>query len=156
MLRGDWNAAKTFLDQYPEAIRKVYSATGGTIIHTAIYAGQFDMVKELLQLMREEDLEIRDRIGNTPLIDAILKERIEIVENMIEKNKNIVTIRAGSAENRTPVLMAFLLGFYEIARKLYVVTPVEELTGGPNEGRDGADLISGCFYTQTFGTYINY
>ncbi|KAM1666268.1 hypothetical protein EV1_045038 [Malus domestica] len=56
--------------------------------------------------------------------------------------------------NRTPVLHAASLGLNEIARKLYTVTPLDELTRGPNEGRDGAELISLCFYTQSFVIYV--
>ncbi|CAN6702184.1 unnamed protein product [Malus baccata var. baccata] len=159
---GDWNAAKAFLDQNPEAIRKVYPADGGTIIHAAILGRQFYIVKKLLQLMREEDLAITDVNGCTPLVYAICQKSIGIVENMIEKNKNIATMRSSALNsrnpvfnNRTPVLHAASLGLNEIARKLYTVTPLDELTRGPNEGRDGAELISLCFYTQSFGTYIN-
>nr|XP_028964554.1 ankyrin repeat-containing protein ITN1-like [Malus domestica] len=152
--RGDWKAAKAFLDQNPEAIGKVYSKDGGTIIHSAILFKRFDIVKELLQWMREEDLAITDQHGCTPLIYAINQGSIEIVENMIEMNKNIAAMRI-PPDNMTPVLYAFSLGFNEIARKLYKVTPPEELTCGPNEGRDGAELISSCFYAQSFGTYIN-
>ncbi|CAN6702188.1 unnamed protein product [Malus baccata var. baccata] len=150
--RGDWKAAKAFLDQNPEAIGKVYSKDGGTIIHSAILFKRFDIVKELLQWMREEDLAITDQHGCTPLIYAINQGSIEIVENMIEMNKNIAAMRI-PPDNMTPVLYAFSLGFNEIARKLYKVTPPEELTCGPNEGRDGAELISSCFYAQSFGTY---
>ncbi|KAM1112558.1 hypothetical protein ACFX13_046246 [Malus domestica] len=150
VVRGDWNTAKAFLDQNPEAIRKVYSKERGTIIQAAIFCRHFDIVKELLQLMREEDLAITDPHGYTPLIYAINQGSIEIVENLIEKNKNIAAMRIPAPDNRTPVLLAFQLGFNEIARTLYAVTPREELTRGPNEGRDGAELISSCFYTQSF------
>ncbi|KAM1324211.1 hypothetical protein PS2_044999 [Malus domestica] len=107
--------------------------------------------------MREEDLAITDVNGCTPLVYAICQKSIGIVENMIEKNKNIATMRSSALNsrnpvfnNRTPVLHAASLGLNEIARKLYTVTPLDELTRGPNEGRDGAELISLCFYTQSF------
>ncbi|KAM1767475.1 hypothetical protein EV2_046560 [Malus domestica] len=145
----DWNAANAFLDQNPEAIRKVHSREGGTIIHCAILWKRFDMVKELLKVMREEDLAITDEGGCTPLVYAINQGSIEIVENMIEMNNDIAAIRIPPG-NWTPVLYAFSLGFNEIARKLYEVTPPEELTRGPYEGRDGAQLISKCFYAQSF------
>ncbi|KAM2015110.1 hypothetical protein FF1_045382 [Malus domestica] len=93
--------------------------------------------------MREEDLAITDVNGCTPLVYAIYQNSIGIVEKMIEKNKNIATMRTSAPNarnpvlnNRTPVLHAASLDLNEIARKLYTVTPLDELTRGPNEGRD--------------------
>ncbi|BBG92337.1 Ankyrin repeat family protein [Prunus dulcis] len=135
--RGDWNAAKEFIDRHEEALTHRGSSSGGTALHEEALHN----VEELLKLMTEEDLEIQDDNGMAP-----------IVAKMVKKNKSLVTMRfTNVAGNKTPVLVAYALGHWEIARFLYSRTPIHVLTQD-NNGRDGAQLISNCFvHRNKFG-----
>ncbi|XP_020415689.1 uncharacterized protein LOC18783198 [Prunus persica] len=143
--RGDWNAAKEFIDRHPEALTHRGSSSGGTALHEAIERKQLHIVEELLKLMTEEDLEIEDDNGCTAFFYALQKGMAAIVAKMVKKNKSLVTMRFTNVTgNRTPVLVAYTLGHWEIARFLYSLTPIHVLTQD-NSGRDGAQLISNCF-----------
>ncbi|XP_034208369.1 uncharacterized protein LOC117621953 [Prunus dulcis] len=68
-----------------------------------------------------------------------------IVAKMVKKNQSLVTMRFTNANDITPVLVAYTLGHWEIARFLYSLTPIHVLTQD-NSGRDGAQLITECFF----------
>ncbi|XP_020416152.1 uncharacterized protein LOC18782140 [Prunus persica] len=143
--RGDWNAAKEFIDRHPEALTHRGSSSGGTALHEAIERKQLHIVEELLKLMTEEDLEIQDDNRCTAFFCALQKGMAPIVAKMVKKNKSLVTMRfTNVAGNTTPVLVAYAFGHWEIARFLYSLTPIHVLTQD-NSGRDGAQLISNCF-----------
>ncbi|CAB4274427.1 unnamed protein product [Prunus armeniaca] len=142
--RGDWNAAKEFIDGHAEALTHRGSTSGGTALHEAIERKQLHIVEELLKLMTEEDLEIQDYNGSTAFFYALQKGMAAIVASMVKKNKKLVTMRFTNLKDRTPVLAAYGLGHWEIARFLYSRTPIHVLTQD-NNGRDGAQLISYCF-----------
>ncbi|CAB4304892.1 unnamed protein product [Prunus armeniaca] len=142
--RGDWNAAKEFIDRHPEALTHRGSTSGGTALHEAIERTQLHIVEELLKLMTEEDLEIQDDNGSTAFCYALQKGMAAIVASTVKKNEKLVTMRFNNVKDRTPVLVAYGLGHWEIARFLYSRTPIHVLTQDSN-GRDGAQLISYCF-----------
>ncbi|XP_008230433.1 PREDICTED: uncharacterized protein LOC103329713 [Prunus mume] len=75
-----------------------------------------------------------------------------IVASMVKKNEKLVTMRFSNVSGgMPPVLFAYGLGHWEIARFLYSRTPIQVLTED-NNGRDGAELISQCiFYINKFG-----
>ncbi|CAB4304904.1 unnamed protein product [Prunus armeniaca] len=142
--RGDWNAAKEFIDRHPEALTHRGSSSGGTALHEAIERMHLDIVEELLKLMTEGDLEIEDALGITAFFYALRKGIAPTVASMVRKNERLVTMRFTYAKDRTPVVFACALGHWEIARFLYSRTPIHVLTQD-NNGRDGAQLISYCF-----------
>ncbi|XP_016649016.1 PREDICTED: ankyrin repeat-containing protein At3g12360-like [Prunus mume] len=80
--RGDWNAAKEFIDRHPEALKHRGSSSGGTTLHEAIERKQLHIVEELLKLMTEEDLEIQDDIGSTAFFYTLQKGMASIVTSM--------------------------------------------------------------------------
>ncbi|CAL9014039.1 unnamed protein product [Prunus brigantina] len=139
--RGDWNAAKEFIDRHPEALTHRGSSSSGTALHEAIERKQLHIVEELLKLMTEQDLEIEDDLGFTAFFYALEKGMAPIVTSMVKKNEKLVTMRFTDAGGMTPVLFAYCLGHWEIARFLYPRTPIQLLTEN-NDRCDGAELIS--------------
>ncbi|KAI5340560.1 hypothetical protein L3X38_019834 [Prunus dulcis] len=95
--------------------------------------------------MTEPDLEIEDDLGFTAFFYALQKGLAAIVAKMVKKNKSLVTMRFTYVNDKTPVLVAYAFGHWEIARFLYSRTPIKVLTED-NNGRDGAQLISKCFF----------
>ncbi|KAI5340549.1 hypothetical protein L3X38_019823 [Prunus dulcis] len=142
--RGDWNAAKEFIDRHEEALTHRGSSSGGTALHEAIERKQLRIVEELLKMMTEQDLEIQDDNGCTAFFYALQKGMAPIVAKMVKKNKSLVTMRF-TFGNTTPVLVAYTLGHWEIARFLYSLTPIHVLTED-SSGRDGAQLITQCLF----------
>ncbi|PQM36299.1 hypothetical protein Pyn_13232 [Prunus yedoensis var. nudiflora] len=153
--RGDWNAAKEFIDRHPEALIHTGSSSGGTALHEAIERKQLHIVEELLKLMTEEDLEIEDDVGFTAFFYALQKGMAKIVVSMVKKNEKLVTMRFNNGGGMTPVLLTSALGHWEIARFLYSRTPIQVLTVEDN-GRDGAELISSSFvHRNKLGIHVN-
>ncbi|KAJ7974927.1 Ankyrin repeat-containing protein [Quillaja saponaria] len=139
---GNWEGAKEFIKIHPDALSGGIAFSGKTALHAAVEFGHFKIVKELLELMSEEAIEIRDKEGYTALASATSAGTVEIVEWIAKKNKNVVTIATN--DHLIPVTLAIRYGHIQMARYLYSVTPLEELV--PEKGIYGATLLSQCYY----------
>ncbi|XP_070673745.1 uncharacterized protein [Malus domestica] len=144
---GRWEAAKDFYIQHPEAVRVRHPLYGKTALHIAVEAGRVDIVKELVSLMDEADLEIKSTAdGRTALDIAAYKGIIEMAQCMVTKNQKLLSIP--NAFNDLPIVQAYLLGHWHMARYLYSVTPLDDLM--PDKGPQGASIISLCFSAKEF------
>ncbi|KAJ6371742.1 hypothetical protein OIU77_002124 [Salix suchowensis] len=123
--RGDWDATKDYLNQYPDAIKAKIEPYGETALHVAARAGNLKVVEELVNLMSKEDLEIKDDEGNTALSSAATVGITKMAECLVRKNQNLVTFV--NELKRSPLDEACLSNNKDMARYLYNVTPVEFL-----------------------------
>ncbi|KAJ6428796.1 hypothetical protein OIU84_020454 [Salix udensis] len=122
--KGDWDATKDYLKKYPDAIKAKIEPYGETALHVAACAGNLKVVEELVKLMSEEDLEIKDDEGNTALSSAAT-----------------VGITKMAEYKRSPLDEACLSNNKDMALYLYSVTPVEFL-------RDQDNGIHGSLFLQ--------
>ncbi|KAM0954929.1 hypothetical protein ACFX2A_023883 [Malus domestica] len=143
--RRDWCKAKEFLTQHPGAITATDSM-GNTALHKATYKGNKQIVEELVQLMTEEQLEIKNNNHETALTIAAA-ENIKIVECLVAKNKKLLGI-AEDGSQLTPILIAAKNDRWDIVRHLYSVTPLEDLK--PDKGRWGSELVCYCLQAKQF------
>ncbi|KAK9283058.1 hypothetical protein L1049_011286 [Liquidambar formosana] len=150
---GDWEAAKSFLHDHPGAEKARISEGGGTALHAAAIAGHKKIVKELVHLMSEEDLELRtEYYGYTALHSAAANSGIaQIAECIVEKNKKLVSIE--DRYGLIPVVVAATRGHYDVMRCLYSVTPLKDLT--PENGRSGARLLVSCINGSIFDVALD-
>ncbi|XP_068345536.1 ankyrin repeat-containing protein NPR4-like [Pyrus communis] len=144
---GRWETARDFHIQHPEAVRARHPSSGKTALHIAVEAGHVDIVKELVSLMEEGDLEIKSQGDQTALAIAAFEGITEMAECMVTKNKKLLSIP--DAFNDIPLEAAYLFGHWDMARYLYSVTPLEDLM--PDKGTRGAAIISNCFPSKEFG-----
>ena len=136
---NDWNAAKTFLDQHPDALRATIAFSGKNALHVAITAGHESIVEELVELMTEQDLEMKNSYGSTVLSTAIKETAsVAIAKCLIGKNKKLLSI--SNERHDLPVIEAVRLNQQEMARYIYSVTPEEDLLSREN-GTQGSNLI---------------
>ncbi|EXB44304.1 Kinase D-interacting substrate of 220 kDa [Morus notabilis] len=149
---GNWETAKTYLHQHPDAVRARIDISGKTPLHVAVSDGHLHIVEELVQLMTEEDLLTRRKDGFTVLAAAIEIGNISIAKCLIRKNKKLLSIERRSSE--IPVIIAVRLNFHEMARYLYTETPEEDLKLRDN-GKIGSFLISECIYRNHFDISIH-
>ncbi|KAL6289346.1 hypothetical protein ACE6H2_006856 [Prunus campanulata] len=103
---GDWNKAKEFLTLHPNAIRTRIPYTKKTALYMAIELQHEHIVEGFVELMTEEDLEIK-ALGWTALAVAAHRGNLKMVECMVKKSKNILSI-AIEEGNMTPILLACL------------------------------------------------
>ncbi|KAM5575692.1 hypothetical protein ABKV19_014570 [Rosa sericea] len=146
---GDCDKVKQCLATlHHNAVRAKHPKTGHTALHKAAKHGHVAIVKELLPLMRVEDLEIQDGKRRTALdatVVACVPERdlvqMAIAKYLLAKNQEIVN--AGYL----PVVTACSRSKWEMARYLCPLTSVAALQKlNKNSGAPGARLINMCIW----------
>ena len=148
MHSGDWNIAQEFLNGNPCATGAQITLSGETALHVAVNAGHEDIVEKLVDLMSEKDLEIVDNFGSTALYITTNAGNYKMAACMLRKNKNLVSIIDEGAK-QIPVVKAVFSGHIELARYLYSLTPLDDLT--PEKGVHGATLCTQAIYTRNLG-----
>ncbi|KAL6289312.1 hypothetical protein ACE6H2_006822 [Prunus campanulata] len=148
VLSGDWNKAKEFLTLHPNAIRARLPSTNNTALHKAIQLEHEHIVEELVQLMSEEDLELKDNDGWTALAFAAQRGNLKMVECMVRKSKKILSIPT-EEYNLTPILHASIHEHWDIVDYLYSATPLRDLK--PEKGPYGATLLGNFIIGMNFG-----
>ena len=66
--KGEWDAANQFISSNPEAMTAEISIFGRTALHIAIFEGHMNIVEELVKIMSEENLKIKDTDDYTVLV----------------------------------------------------------------------------------------
>ncbi|CAB4304889.1 unnamed protein product [Prunus armeniaca] len=145
--KGDWDLAKEYLSRNPEAIRERYLVPRMTALHLAVALEHVNVVKALVELMTGEDLEIQDADGLTAMAYATMKGITQLAKCVIEKNKKLL-ILPSPPDNKIPLLLAYSIGHWELARYLYSVTPLNALL--QDNGRGGAEIVSESFRAKIF------
>ncbi|XP_028807339.1 ankyrin repeat-containing protein ITN1-like [Neltuma alba] len=120
-LEGNWEKAKPMLLDYNRMLVNAAIAKGyPTALHVAAGASHFQFVKELVNLMDENDLALQDSRGNTAFCFAAAAGSLDIVKLMWEKNSSLPKIRGGNGF--TPLLFAAQQGRADVAWYLYPKT----------------------------------
>ncbi|KAJ0464174.1 putative ankyrin repeat-containing domain, PGG domain, ankyrin repeat-containing domain superfamily [Helianthus annuus] len=121
-VKCDWKAAKAILDKDPELVRYSITENGETALHVAAsvktnkHVEKF--VKNLVDMMKEEDLELVNENSNTALYLAAAAGNIKTVRIMVEKNRGLLII-PGARGQMMPLYSAALYGNYEVVKYLY-------------------------------------
>ncbi|XP_075473779.1 uncharacterized protein LOC142504832 isoform X4 [Primulina tabacum] len=87
-INGDWESARKFFDQDPDAITAKITKVSETALHVAVGSGKaIDFVKELLELIPTEALvTLRDQIGQTALHSAAIFGNVEAAKLLVSKD----------------------------------------------------------------------
>nr|DAD22616.1 TPA_asm: hypothetical protein HUJ06_024079 [Nelumbo nucifera] len=149
---GDWESAKRFLDDHPDAVRARITATGTTALLVASMNGNVVMVEKLLQLMSAEDMELKDIYGNTALSRAAMGGITKIVEAMVNANRRLVCLRNNF--DCIPVVMAAIYGRKDTVRFLYSVTPDVEFNPQISNN-NGAILLTEAIRAEIYDVALN-
>ncbi|PWA86260.1 ankyrin repeat-containing domain, PGG domain protein [Artemisia annua] len=155
-IHGDWKAAKAILDKKPELVRYSLTQNGETALHVAASANRskqvVTFVKNLVDLMENEDLELVNKNYNTALYLAAAAGNLETIEIMMAKNKILHTI-PGAHGIMMPLYAAALFGSHKVVKYLY---------DNSNELRDDAwtDMNRGwlpekCVESDMFGIALD-
>ena len=144
---GDWNAAKEFLNHHPHAISAKITVLDKTALYVAAEARHVDIVKKLVEQMPAENLAIKAIDGYTALALAAYIGNYDIAKCMLEKNENLISI--GNDNGNIPVVLALYNGHLELARYLYLRTPLEILM--PENGTMGASVVCTAIYSNALG-----
>ncbi|PNX76824.1 ankyrin repeat-containing protein, partial [Trifolium pratense] len=105
-LKGNWPGAKLILDK-EERLKHAAIARGWpTVLHIAAGANHIHFVKELLEILDDNEIELQDIKGNTAFCFAAAAGNMEIVDLMRERIGHLPTKRGGNGY--TPIQFAAL------------------------------------------------
>ncbi|KAM3694301.1 hypothetical protein ACJW31_07G047700 [Castanea mollissima] len=124
-LEGNWDKARTVVEQYREAIRDSITKTRESVLHIAFASKHTAFVKEVVGFLTDRDLERTNENGDTALCVAAKLGTVTIAKEMVKKNNRLPLIR--SSEERTPLHIAAKLGSRDMTSYLYSVTPFKGL-----------------------------
>lgn len=102
-------------------------------------------VKELVQLLTDDDLELRNQEGETALCFAAKSGIVAIAKEMVKKTNRLPLVR--SREERKPLHKAALLGLRDIVSYRFTVTSFDGL--GPPEHME---ILVAAISHEMFGT----
>ncbi|XP_075644590.1 uncharacterized protein LOC142615706 isoform X2 [Castanea sativa] len=145
--RGDWDAANQVISSNPEVATAKISIFGRTALHIAIFEGHVNVVEELVKIMSEEDLKIKDAIDFSVLGYCAIVGNIQMAKCIIGKSWTLLSIGSRS-DNLILVVLALTNNPHgiEMARYLYSETPLEDLM--PRNGINGATFITWAIYSK--------
>ncbi|GKE82099.1 ankyrin repeat-containing domain, PGG domain protein, partial [Tanacetum coccineum] len=122
----DWKATKTILDKHPnmELVRFRITENGETALHIAASVKGpkkvSDFVRNLVEKMENEDLELLNRNGSTALYLAAVAGNLESVDIMMRSNRTLDTIPGGGMHKPTmPLYATALFGNKDVVSYLY-------------------------------------
>ncbi|KAK2395298.1 ankyrin repeat-containing protein ITN1 [Trifolium repens] len=142
-LEGNWPEAKGMILK-EQKLKNYAIATGWTtLLHIAAGANQIHFVKELLKMLVDNDINLRDCNGNTAFCIAAAAGNIEIVDLMFERNRQLPVIRGGNGY--TPIQFAALQGRCKMTWHLYDKTDKDCF-----EDEDWNLLFFTCIYTGIY------
>ncbi|XP_037495816.1 uncharacterized protein LOC110008798 [Jatropha curcas] len=110
IVKGDLNGVKGFLKSHPDAINKKIALGGLTALHLATISDKVKIVKELVNSMSVEDLQIQDDRNTTAFFIAVSNGCMRTVDLLLKKNNNLVTEPVVA---ELPVITACEKGFRE-------------------------------------------
>lgn len=120
-IKGDWKAAQVIFDKYPELVRYGINETYDTALHVAASCKSSKaveiFVKNLVNKMTPEDLELENQNNNTALCLAVTAGNLKSVMTMLSKNPNLTDIPGSN--QMMPLYMASLFGERELVNYLY-------------------------------------
>ncbi|KAL0007984.1 hypothetical protein SO802_009486 [Lithocarpus litseifolius] len=144
---GEWDAANQLISSSPDAMTAQISIFGSTALHIAIFEGHMNIVEELVKIMSEENLKIKDTDNFTVLGYCATVGNIQMAKCIIGKSRTLLSIGNGIFD-LIPVVLALTYNpnRTEMARYLYSETPLEDLM--PRNGINGAMFITRAIYSK--------
>ncbi|KAJ9560291.1 hypothetical protein OSB04_005451 [Centaurea solstitialis] len=122
-ITGDWQAAKILLDKRPELVRFAITKDYNTTLHVAASAEVTkraeDFLENLVNRMKNEDLELENELGETALVVAAASGSVKMAQIMLNKNYSLLAI-SGHYEV-SPLSVSARHGNHKMARYLYDV-----------------------------------
>ncbi|KAJ9130580.1 hypothetical protein P3X46_034335, partial [Hevea brasiliensis] len=151
--KGDLNTVKELLKRNPNYVSAKITVIGQTALHLAVLGGSQKIVEELVKLMSKEDMEIKTNFGNTAFSLAALNGMVDIAKLMLQKNKDLVTIK-NDCHGQIPLVMASLYGHQEMIRYLSRYTPIDFLAPRTND-KNGATHLNSLITHEMYDEALN-
>ncbi|XP_076893591.1 uncharacterized protein LOC143545626 [Bidens hawaiensis] len=125
-ITGDWETAKLMFDKRPDLVQFGLTKNLDTALHVAAIAEEtrhtLNFVKNLVNMLTKEELEMKNKLGNTAFYIACTFGNTKMAKMMMmEKNQGLLYIRGGSDEH-LPLSASALAGKYNSVKYLYDIS----------------------------------
>ncbi|XP_062162197.1 uncharacterized protein LOC133869258 [Alnus glutinosa] len=127
-IKGDWPAAKAFLENYPHHVRTPITEGQATAFHIAAAAQHTTFITQMLKLIvsTPKVLESETTYGFTALHSAAQSGNVRIAEQLVKMNRGLLSIPDRNED--TPLIVAAYLGHKNMVSYLFTQTRLEHLT----------------------------
>lgn len=149
-LKGDWESARNFFDQDPDAITAKITKVLETALHIAVGTGKaIKFVKELLELIPTESLvTLRDQAGQTALHYAAIFGNVEAAQLLVSKDPGLSNTQSDSFF--LPIHLAALYANKDMVSYLLTVTR-DDTDPNPFADKSGVDLLNLVILAEFYG-----
>ncbi|CAL5376755.1 unnamed protein product [Camellia sinensis] len=153
-LKGDWDSARRFLDQDPDALTANITLSKETALHIAVKSGRsIEFVKELVDMMPAEALELGTTGGTTALQYAAWLGNTKAAVILVDKHPASLYMR----DNGTwlPLHWAARFGHKDTLLYLLCVTKEDDPVSRPFACPSGVELLSLVVSQQFYDIALN-
>lgn len=117
-LKGDWHAAEEIIQDCPDLIRTSITKRQDTVLHIISTTKHTHFAEKLVNLMRVEDLELQNGLGETALCLAVASN-IKMVQILLKRNNGLLRIRKNGD---LPFMLAVRFGDKQMVEYIYSET----------------------------------
>lgn len=150
-ITGDWETAKFILSKRRELVTFELCLSLGTALHVAAIAKETKLtlrfVKNLVNMMTREELELKNGRSNTVLSSAAMNGNAKMAMIMVEKNRRLLDIRGN--DELLPLTFCAVNGQYRSLKYFYDNS--RKLTGDPWTDKDRNITFVACVNCDFFG-----
>ncbi|KAK4396832.1 hypothetical protein Sango_1519800 [Sesamum angolense] len=149
-LNGDWESARNFFEQDPDAVTAKITKVSETALHIAVGTGKAkNFVKELLELIPTEALAtLRDQAGQTALHYAAIFGNVEAAKLLVSKDPGLTNRPSNTF--LLPIHLAALYANKDMVSYLLTVTR-DDIDPNPFADKSGVDLLNLVILAEFYG-----
>ncbi|KNA17448.1 hypothetical protein SOVF_079710 [Spinacia oleracea] len=152
VVRGEWNEARKFLDDDPDALTAKITIASETALHIAVGTGKdLEFAEKLIRRMSPEDLALTDQNGETALSVAAVVGNIEAAKLLVNKNPDLPNV---SGKSGLPIHRAAQYGQKTMIWYLLDVTRAD-IESSPFAGESGGRLLIDIITAEFFGIALH-
>lgn len=146
-LKGDWQAAQYILGKSPKMINASINKNYETALHVASSTKHTHFVKELVNLMMPDDLELQNKNWNTALCLSAAAGTVKIADILVKKNSKLLGIHGH--RNMSPLMIAATYAHKDMV--LYLYSMANNMTGEEWSDSDRIMVMNACVTTNLYG-----
>ncbi|KAK4839770.1 hypothetical protein QYF36_024847 [Acer negundo] len=125
--RGDWEAAKSFIEHDPNALTATITAISKqTVLHVAAFCWQWEFVLKLLELTSAESIVKQEGIGLTVLHYAVQGGSLKTAKALVEKHPDL--LQMVNNYGNPPLFFSIWSGNKDLVWYLSLITRVDSPT----------------------------
>uniref|UniRef100_A0A162AM43 PGG domain-containing protein n=1 Tax=Daucus carota subsp. sativus TaxID=79200 RepID=A0A162AM43_DAUCS len=121
-IKGDWHAAEKIIRGCPEVINTSITKRQDTVLHIISSTKHTHFAEKLVNLMKPEDLELQNGLGETALCLAVASN-VKMVRILLKKNNGLLRIRKNGD---LPFMLAVRYGDKHMVEYIYSETNMDD------------------------------